>query len=110
MLITKATELKNVLVLYTDVSLMLCAHSLYCDMSQLIVLLAFGNVPGLNKSQTFIIYCYNLQLNVIFYYIIVAFLLCILQCATRSKVQILAHYTYPGVPKGSFFLTIFHGS
>ena len=39
---------KNVLVLYTGMSLMLCAHSLYCDMSQLIVLLAFGNVSGLS--------------------------------------------------------------
>ena len=55
MLITEAIELKNVLVLYTSMSLTLCAHSLYCDMSQLIVLLAFGNVSGLNKLQTFII-------------------------------------------------------
>ena len=31
---------------------------------------------------------YNLQLNVMFYYIKVALLICILQCATRSKVQI----------------------
>ena len=60
-------------------------------MSQLIVLLAFGNVSGLKKLQTFII-CYNLQLTFMFYYIKVAFLICILQCATRSKVQILAHY------------------
>ena len=57
MLITKAIELKkNVLVLYTDMSLMLFAHSLYCDMSQLIVLLAFGNVSGLNKLQSLIIF------------------------------------------------------
>ena len=56
MLITKAIELKNVLVLYTGMSLMLCAHSLYCDRSQLIVLLAFENVSGLNKLQTFIIF------------------------------------------------------
>ena len=55
MLISKAIELKNVLVLYTGMSLMLCAHSLYCDMSQLIVLSAFGNVSDLNKLQTFII-------------------------------------------------------
>ena len=54
--ITKAIEFKNVLVLYTGMSLMLCAHSLYCDMSQLIVLFAFGNVSGLSKLQTFIIY------------------------------------------------------
>ena len=53
MLITKAIELKKVLVLYTGMSLMLCAHSLFCDMSQLIVLLAF--VSGLYKLQTFII-------------------------------------------------------
>ena len=71
---------------------MLWAHSLYYDMSQLIVLLAFGNVSGLKKLQTFII-CYNLQLNFMFYYIKVAFLMCILQCDTRSKVLILAHYT-----------------
>ena len=38
-------------------------------------------------------FCYNLQLKLMFYYIKVAFLMCILQCATRSKVQILAHYT-----------------
>ena len=44
MLITKIVELQNVLVLYTGMSLMLCAHPLYCDMSQVIVLLAFGNV------------------------------------------------------------------
>ena len=40
--ITKAIELKNVILLHTCMSLMLCAHSLYCDMSQLIVLLALG--------------------------------------------------------------------
>ena len=28
-----------------------------------------------------------------FYYIEVAFLMCILQCVTRSKIQILARYT-----------------
>ena len=55
MLITKAIKLKKVLVLYTGMSLMLCAHSLFCDMSQLIVLFAFGNVSGLYKLQTFII-------------------------------------------------------
>ena len=47
---------KYVVVLYTSMSLMLCAHSLYCDMSQLIVLLAFRNVSGLNKLQTFFIF------------------------------------------------------
>ena len=35
-------------------------------------------------------FCYNLQLNVMFCYIIVAFLICILQCTTRPKVQIQA--------------------
>ena len=56
-LITKAIELKKkVLVLYTSMSLMLCAHSLYCDMSHLIVLLAFRIVSGLKKLQTFIIF------------------------------------------------------
>ena len=44
-------------------------------------------------------FCYNLQLNFVFYYIKVVFLICILQCATRSKVQILALYTkYKNTP------------
>ena len=77
---------KDVLVLYTGMSLMLCAHSFYCDLSQLIVILAFGNVSGLNQLQTFIM-CFNLQLNFMIYYIKEAFLLCIIQCATRSKVK-----------------------
>ena len=55
MLVAKAIELKKVLVLYTGMSLMLCAHSLYCNMSQLIEVLAFGNVSSL-KLQTFIIF------------------------------------------------------
>ena len=56
MLITKAIELKNVLVFYTGMLLMLCAHSLYCNISQVIVPLAFPNVSCLNKLQTFIIF------------------------------------------------------
>ena len=84
---------KNALVLYTSMPLLLCAHSLYCDMSQLIVLLAFWNGSGLNKLQNIYHFWYNLQLNFMFYYIKLAFLMFILQCATRSRVQILAHYT-----------------
>ena len=57
MLITKAIELKkNLLALYTGLLLMLCTHSLYCDMSQVIVHLAFGNVSGLKNLQTLIIF------------------------------------------------------
>ena len=36
-------------------------------------------------------FCYILHLNFIFYYIQVTFLICSLQCATRSKTQ-LTHY------------------
>ena len=85
--------IKNVLVLYTGMSLMLWVRSLYCDMSQLFVILAFRKVSGLNKLETFIIFGYNSQLYFTFYYIKVAFLMSILQCATRSKCQILIHYT-----------------
>ena len=60
----------------------LCAHFILSDMSQIIVLLTFGNGSGLNKIQTFISF-----VTICSYYIKVAFLLCILQCATRSKVQ-----------------------
>ena len=74
-------------------SLMLCTKSIYCDMSQVIVLLAFGNVSDLKKVTDVYHFCYNLQLNLMLYYIKVAFQICILQCATRSNVQILALYT-----------------
>ena len=62
-------------------------------MSQVIVLLAFGNVSDLKKVTDVYHFCYNLQLNLMLYYIKVAFQICILQCATRSNVQILALYT-----------------
>ena len=56
---------------------------------------AFSTWECLRHKEVTNIYhfCYNLQLNFMFYYIKVAFLMCILQCATRSKVQIPAHYT-----------------
>ena len=47
----KAIEFRKYVGVFTYMSLMLCAHSLYCDMSQLIVLLAYGNVKGLKKLQ-----------------------------------------------------------
>ena len=52
------------------------------------------------KSVTNIYYFdYNLQLNLMFYYLKVAFLVFVLQCATRSKVQILAlHTKYKNTP------------
>ena len=37
-------------------------------------------------------FCYILQLNLMFYFIKVAFLICILQCATSSKTLYLSHY------------------
>ena len=44
-------------------------------------------------------FCYNLLLNLMFYYVKVAFLICILQCAIRYKVQILALYAnYKNTP------------
>ena len=91
MLITKAIEL-NVLVLYTGMSKMLFAHSLYCDMSQPIVLIAFGNVSGL-KSYKHLSFVLQFAAGFHVFYIKVAFLIRSLQCATRSKGQILAHYT-----------------
>ena len=38
---------------------MLCAHTVYLDMSQLIVLLAFRNISDLKKLQTFIFFVTN---------------------------------------------------
>ena len=49
-------------------------------------------------------FCFNLQLNFMFYYIEMGFLVCILQCATSPKVQILAHYT-----KQKILLTVCEG-
>ena len=72
---------------------MLCEYFLYCDMSQLIVLLAFGNVSGLNEVANLYLFCYILQLDFMLDYFIFAFLMCILQYATRSEVQIQSHYT-----------------
>ena len=56
-----AVELNIVFALY--MSLGLCTQSVYCDMSQLVVLLAFKNVSGLNKLLTFY---HNLHLNLCF--------------------------------------------
>ena len=74
-------------------SLMLCEYFLYCDMSQLIVLLAFGNASGLNEFTNLYLFCYILQLNLMLDYFKFAFLMLILQYTTRSEVQIQSHYT-----------------
>ena len=92
-MITKAIELKKIVgIIYQVV-----AYAMYTFLILRHVSgdCAFSIWECLRPENVTNIYhfCYNLQLNLMFYYIKVAFLICILQCALMSKVQVLALYT-----------------
>ena len=89
--IMKAIELKKyIVVIYRYVANVMCPLCILRHVSHRHMSFSIWECIRLEEVTNIYHFCYNLQLNFMFYYIKVAFLICILQCATRAKVQILA--------------------